>query len=76
MMTSANLTWWQVLHFRFESAQPGITKLVISQMPELTIASNDACGMEKARNRAFQLASEGSVNWEKSYIREVLHVTV
>ncbi len=56
--------------------QPGITKLVISQMPELTIASDDAYGMEKARNRAFQLASEGSVNWEKSYIREVLNVAI
>ncbi|WP_080746933.1 VirB4 family type IV secretion system protein [Comamonas thiooxydans] len=56
--------------------QPGITKLVISTMPELTLASNDACGVEKARNRAFQLANEGNINWKKSYIREVLNVAV
>lgn len=56
--------------------QPGITKLVISKMPELTLASNDACAVEKARNRAFELAQEDGVNWIRTYIKDVMHVSV
>lgn len=55
--------------------QPGITKVVISKMPELTLASNDACGNESARNNAFNLADK-EVNWQKQYIKEVLNVKV
>lgn len=56
--------------------QPGITKLVVSTMPELTLASNDACAVEKQRNIAFDKANEGVINWTKSYIKEVMHVSV
>ena len=56
--------------------QPGITKLVVSTMPELTLASNDACAVEKQRNIAFDKANEGAINWTKSYIKEVMHVSV
>jgi type IV secretion system protein VirB4 len=56
--------------------QPGVTKLVISKMPELTIASNDASAVETMRNKAFDHVAKGSVNWEKTYIRESLNVAI
>lgn len=53
--------------------QPGITKLVISKMPDLTLASNGASAKETTRNQAIEM-SLSQVNWEKKYIKEVLHV--
>lgn len=56
--------------------QPGITKLVTSVMPELTLLSNDACAVERVRNKALDMAKDGVVNWRKNFIKEELHVSV
>ncbi|MEQ6436324.1 hypothetical protein V8Z74_15020 [Comamonas sp. w2-DMI] len=56
--------------------QPDITKVVISKMPELTLASNDACAVEKAREAAFEMVRDGTINWSRKYIKEVLNVQI
>lgn len=56
--------------------QPDITKVVISIMPELTLASNDACAVERAREQAFNMVGGETINWSKKYIKEVLNVSV
>lgn len=55
--------------------QPGITKVVKSRMPELTLISNDACANEAVRNQAMSMA-RNNLNWRKKFVNEVLNVNV